>query len=188
MLADAELDRLAHVEHHEGLVVEARARVWIAPAELGEELVKTRGTGIALDRVRNPYNAGAIVRSAAFFGVGALIVGAPVDHPGLDAQAIRVAEGGAEHLVLARTVHLADALGAFRKRGITVLGADSQAKTDIGDLSLQRPLILVFGNEREGLHERIRAECDHLVGIRGAGRVDSLNVSVAAGILISRIA
>lgn len=181
ILADGELDRIAGVTQHEGLLVDAKPRRWSAPADVPP------GAAVALDRVRNPYNAGAIVRSAAFFGATALIVGAPADHPGLDPQAVRVAEGGAEHLVLARTTHLADALAAHRKRGITVIGADSHAKTDVADLAVERPVVLVFGNEREGLHDRIRAQCDHFVAIRGSGRVESLNVAVAAGILIRAI-
>jgi TrmH RNA methyltransferase len=183
ILSDLELDRLARVEQHEGLVIEAKPRAWIAPDALE---AKTR-TIVALDRVRNPYNIGAIIRSAAFFGVDALLVGAPPDHPGLDAQAVRVAEGGAEHLVLARTTHLGDALGALRKKGAMVLGADGHAKTAIGDVAIARPVVLVFGNEREGLHDRVRAQCDHLVAVRGSGRVESLNVAVAAGILIAAL-
>lgn len=181
LLADGELDRLARVEQHEGLVIEAKPRAWIEPDALREKTI------VALDRVRNPYNVGAIVRSAAFFGVEALLVGAPADHPGLDPQAVRVAEGGAEHLVLARTTHLGDALGALRKKGALVLGADGHAKTAIGDVTISRPVVLVFGNEREGLHERVRAQCDHLVAVRGSGRVESLNVAVAAGILIAAL-
>lgn len=183
MLSDGELDRIAKVEQHEGLLVEATARAWIAPEALSQ---KTK-TIVALDRVRNPYNVGAIVRSAAFFGVEALLVGAPADHPGLDAQAVRVAEGGAEHLVLARTTHLGDALESLKAKGVLVLGADGHAKTAMTDVRISRPVVLVFGNEREGLHKRVRARCDQLVAVRGSGRVESLNVAVAAGILIAAL-
>lgn len=182
ILPDGELDRIASVPQHEGLIVEAKARTWVAPGDI--DVVET---AIALDRVRNPYNAGAIVRSAAFFGVKALIIGTPPDHPGLDPQAVRVAEGGVEHLVLARTTHLADALALLKKKGATVVGADGHAKMDVADLDVAGPRILVFGNEREGLHDRIRKQCDRLVAIRGSGNVESLNVAVAAGILIRAI-
>lgn len=185
MLSDAELDRIAGVEQHEGLLVEARPRAWLAPEPWAAELASRRGVAIVLDRVRNPYNVGAIVRSAAFFGVDALLVGAPPDHPGLDPQAVRVAEGGAEHLALARTAHVAEALAKLRERGVLVVGADGHAKDDLRDVALKRPLALVFGNERDGLHERVKARCDRLAGVRGSGRVESLNVAVAAGVLVA---
>src|SRR5262249_3041729 len=92
-LSDAELDTLAKVAQHEGLYVEARPRRWRTPEDVAARLLETRGVAVALDRVRNPYNTGAILRSAAFFGVNALLIGAPAQHPGLDAQAVRVAEG-----------------------------------------------------------------------------------------------
>jgi tRNA G18 (ribose-2'-O)-methylase SpoU len=186
MLADHELDRLAKVEQHEGLIVEANERPWSSTNEIAERVVRTNGFAVALDRVRNPYNVGAVLRSAAFFGAEGTIVGAPAQWPALDAQAVRVAEGGAERLLLARTTTLGDSLGEMKKKGVRVVGADGHAKNDAKDL--RAPIVLVLGNEREGLHDRVRAQCDDLVAIRGSGSVESLNVAVAAGILLSRCA
>ena len=188
LLSDAELDRAAGVAQHEGLLVEARARRWATPEELGELLVKRRGVAVALDHVKNPYNAGAILRTAAFLGADALLAGVAAKDTtgGLDAQAVRVAEGGAEHVLLARTPHLADALVALRERGVLVIGADGHATADASDAPLSWPLAIVMGHEREGLHPRVRAACDRLVAIRGSGKIESLNVAVAAGILVAR--
>ena len=97
-----DLERVAESSHHEGLVVATKPRVWTAPKDMKV------GTAIALDRVRNPYNIGAILRSAAFFGVDTAILA------DLPPAAIRVAEGGAEHLSLVRTTDLADTLGRLR--------------------------------------------------------------------------
>jgi TrmH RNA methyltransferase len=185
--SEADLDRVAGSSHHEGLCVLARPRSWLAATELADTLVRTRGTCVALDRVRNPYNVGAVLRSAAFFGVDAALLGAPAPHPGLPPTAVRVAEGGVEHLALARTTDLADTLARLRARGVRVVGTDGHAKTSALQHRFERPSVLVLGNEREGLGERIRAQCDHVVAIRGAGRVESLNVAVAAGVLISRL-
>jgi len=149
--------------------------------------VRTKGTCIALDRVRNPYNVGAVLRSAAFFGVDAALLGAPAPHPGLPPLAVRVAEGGAEHVALARTTDLADTLARLRAKGVHVVGTDGHAETSALRHTFARPAVLVMGNEREGLGERIRAQCDAVVAIRGAGAVESLNVAVAAGVLISRM-
>lgn len=184
-LTDKSLDRLVESTHHEGLIVFTRPRTWTPPRELAEHLLKTRGAAIALDRVRNPHNVGAILRSAAFFGLDAALLGTPAPHPGLTAAAVRVAEGGAEQLLLSRTTDLADTLGRMRARGIAVIGADARATTTLDTQPFQRPLIVVLGNEREGLGDRIRAQCDTLVSIRGGGAIDSLNVAVAAGVLIA---
>ena len=185
--SDGELDRIAGGSHHEGLCLLARPRRWLSTGELADLLARTRGTCLALDRVRNPYNVGAILRSAAFFGVDALLLGAPAPHPGLAPTAVRVAEGGVEHLALARTTDLADTLTRLRQRGVRVVGADGAAKDDAMDARFERPAALVLGNEREGLADRVRAQCDTLVAIRGGGAVESLNVAVAAGVLISRM-
>ncbi|HEY1693612.1 MAG TPA: RNA methyltransferase [Polyangiaceae bacterium] len=179
----AELDRIAGSGHHEGLLVEARPRRWLSSGELAELLVRVRGTALALDRVRNPYNVGAALRGAAFFGVDAALLGAPAPHPGLPPTAVRVAEGGVERVALARTTDLADTLGRLRSRGVKVVGTDGEAPEDALAFAFARPTVLVMGNEREGLGDRVRAQCDAVVAIRGSGAVESLNVAVAAGVL-----
>jgi TrmH RNA methyltransferase len=178
---------LAGSEHHEGLCVVARPRRWLSTGELADALLSTRGTAIALDRVRNPYNVGAVLRSAAFFGVDAALLGAPAPHPGLPPAAIRVAEGGAEHVRLARTTDLADTLGRLRSRGVRIVGADGQSTSDALRFAFPRPVILVMGHEREGLGDRVRAQCDAVVAIRGREVMESLNVGVAAGILLAEM-
>jgi len=188
VLADREIERLAHTNQHEGLVLEARPRSWATPQELGDLLTKTGGAAIALDRVRNSYNIGAVLRSSAFFGLDAALLGAPAPHPGLDPNAIRVAEGGVEHLVMARTTDLADTLARLRTRGVKVYGADGHADADALRFRFARPAVLVMGNEREGLGPRVRAECDAILAIRGSGAVESLNVAVAAGVLVAQLA
>jgi TrmH RNA methyltransferase len=184
---EEDLARLAQSQNHEGLCLVTKPRKFVAQADLSELLSRRKGSAIALDRVRNPYNVGAIVRSAAFFGVDAVILGAPAPHPALAPDAVRVAEGGAEHLALARTTDLADTLGRLRKRGITIVGADATAKTSTRTFRFSRPVVIVVGHEREGLGARIREQCDTLVAIEGSGVVESLNVAVAASVLISSI-
>jgi TrmH RNA methyltransferase len=166
----------------------ATPRAWRSAQEVAQRLARVRGTAIATDRVRNSYNVGAILRTAAFFGVDAAIVGAPAPHPGLEPNAVRAAEGGAEEIELARTTDLAETLARVRAAGVRVVAADQNADIDARDFALTRPTLLVLGNEREGLAPRVRAECDATVAIRGTGAVESLNVSVAAAILIAQLA
>jgi TrmH RNA methyltransferase len=186
--SEGELDRIAESTHHEGLCVLARPRRWLSSGELADALARTKGLAVALDRVRNPYNIGAILRSAAFFGVDAALLGAPAPHPGLHPTAVRVAEGGVEHVRMARTTDLADTLARLRAGGVRVVGADGHATTDARGFAFGRPSILVVGNEREGLLDRVRAQCDAVVAVRGSGAVESLNVAVATGVLLGELA
>ena len=184
---EQELARAAGSAHHEGLCVVAKARRWLPPAELAELLLQRKGAAIALDRVRNPYNIGAILRTAAFFGLDGALLGAPAPHPALAPDAVRVAEGGAEHLLLSRTTDLADTLGRLRSKGIQVVGSESDGAAALAGYRFPRPVVVVMGNERDGLGERIRARCDALVRIQGSGAVGSLNVSIAASLMIAEL-
>jgi TrmH RNA methyltransferase len=186
-LSEGELSRLAQSDQHEGLLLETRPRKFAPPAQLAELLVKKRGLAVAFDRVRNPYNIGAVLRTAAFFGVDAALLGTPAPHPALPAQAVRVAEGGAEHLMLCRTTDLADTLSRLRAAGVLVVGAEDYGTAAASSVAQKRPLVLVLGHEREGLSDRVRAHCDALVAIKGSGHVRSLNVSIAASILIAQL-
>lgn len=192
-LVARELERFAGTGLHEGLCVEARARRWVPAGELGDRLIAARsgrgGVALALDRVRNPYNVGAILRTAAFFGVDAVLLGAPAPHPALAADAVRVAEGGCEALSLSRTTDLADSLKRLRARGVRVVGADSDPRETASALGYRfgAPTVLVVGHEREGLSDRVLAQCDARVTIAGSGAVESLNVAVATGVLVSEL-
>jgi TrmH RNA methyltransferase len=186
-LSDRELDAFSQSSHHEGLCLACRPRAWASVQAVADLLVRSSGTAIAFDRVRNPYNIGAIIRSAAFFGVQAVLVGAAAPEPDLAPTAVRVAEGGAEAVTFARTTDLAMTLARLRSKGVSVIGADGRAKTAAFGFAFRRPALLVVGHEREGLTERVRVECETLVAIGGSGHVDSLNVSVAAGVLIAEM-
>jgi TrmH RNA methyltransferase len=187
--SDKEVDRLTGSSHHEGLGIVAKPRHWLATNALVETLVQHArgGTALALDRVRNPYNVGALLRTAAFFGLDAVLLGAPAPHPGLAPTAVRVAEGGAEHLHLSRTTDLATTLARLRARGVRVVGAEGRAKISAIGFVFARPVVMVVGNEREGLGERIRSACDAVVAVRGGGAMESLNVAVAGGILMAEL-
>jgi TrmH RNA methyltransferase len=185
---EAELTRLAGSPTHEGVCLQARARRWATLAQLETALLRDRGVVVALAQVRNPYNIGAILRSAAFFGARAVLLGAPAPHPGLTPLAVRVAEGGAEAVLLARTTDLVPWLERLRARGVAVVGAAGGAPTRWDRYAFPRPCALVLGNEREGLPERVRACCEVVVSIAGAGALESLNVSVAAGVLLAAAA
>jgi len=184
---ERELGSRAGSNQHEGLVLDVLPRRWMPAKELSSVLAKSPGIVLALDRVRNPQNIGALLRSAAFFGAKAVILGAPAPHPGLPAFAQRVAEGGAEHLELCRTTDLADTLGRLKSQGVLIIGADAHARGAPLDVAPTASCVLVLGHEREGLGARVKAQCNSLVTIQGSGALESLNVAVAAGVLLAEL-
>jgi TrmH RNA methyltransferase len=184
VLPDRELDRIAQATHHEGIILATKPRTWISATELALSL----GAAVAVDGVANPHNVGAIVRTAAFFGFTGVLVAAPPEHPGLTPAAVRIAQGGAERVMLARSSDLPTALAELTRRGISIIGADANAKDDLAEHEFRRPLALVVGSEREGLAPAVRSRCAKVLSIRGSGAVDSLNVAVAAGIVMAAAA
>lgn len=182
--ADA-LGRLAKTPHHEGLVLVVAPRPFAPVADFSAELRRRKGLAVVLDRVRNPYNIGAIVRTAAFFGVDSILLGMPAPHPALPPDAVRVAEGGAESIRFSRTTDLGASLARLREEGVSVLGIESDGKEDLAEARVRGPSVLVFGHEREGLSDRVRRSCTHTLRLVGSGQVGSLNVSVTAGIAIA---
>jgi RNA methyltransferase, TrmH family len=187
-IATRDLDRMTDSQLHEGVALEMAPRSTVKASDL----VKSAGPNdlwIALDRVRNPYNIGAILRTAAFFGLPVVLLGAQVRGPTLDPLAVRVAEGGAEHVALSLTTDLAATLAKLRESGFLVLGADVHASATRVPTSRRGSgkRVLVVGHEREGLSERVLAQCTDRVTLLGSGRVESLNVGVAAGILIAQL-
>ncbi|MDP3275895.1 MAG: RNA methyltransferase [Deltaproteobacteria bacterium] len=179
------LDRLAQSKHHEGVLLWMRPRQTLSAESVADVLLRGRGLAIAFDRVQNPHNLGAVLRTGAFFGVDVAIVEGPEGQNPLPAAALRIAEGGAESVTFVRVPSLARMLERLRGRGVSVLGTDRASRRSLFETQVKRPSVMVLGNERQGLSPEVRAQCDVVVSIPGSATVDSLNVSVAAGVLIS---
>ncbi|MDO8413364.1 MAG: 23S rRNA (guanosine(2251)-2'-O)-methyltransferase RlmB [Gallionellaceae bacterium] len=138
---------------------------------------------LVLDGVQDPHNLGACLRSADAFGVHAVI--APKDRAvGLNATVEKVACGAAETVPYITVTNLARTLRELQERDIWVVGADSEAETDLHGLQHRGALAWVLGAEGEGLRRLTRETCDQLVRIPMLGSVESLNVSVSAGVCL----
>lgn len=138
---------------------------------------------LVLDGVTDPHNLGACLRSAD--AAGALAVVIPKDRAAtVDGVVRKVAAGAAEFVPVASVTNLARTLDLLKERGIWVVGTDGEAEQPIYAADLNRPLALVLGAEGSGLRRLTREKCDFLVRIPMAGHVQSLNVSVAAGIAL----
>lgn len=181
---DEELQRIAGTLHHGGLVAAVAPLKIRAPTpDDMKRWAAARAKLLILDGVSNPHNFGAILRTAAFLGVREVVLSERPEQALPSEAAIRVAEGGLEHVTLWRPPALAPFLRALKAQYRTI--AASPRGTALGALAPdQRPPALVLGNEEHGLSPAVARECEALVAIPGTGAVESLNVSVAAGILM----
>lgn len=182
----AELDRLADGGRHQGAVARIRGE---APRD--EAFLEKRLRGLAeppfllvLDGVTDPHNLGACLRSADAVGVHAVVV--PRDRAcGLTATVRKVASGAAESVPLVEVTNLSRTLSALRKGGVWVVGTALEGATgDLYQARLTGPLALVLGAEGQGLRRLTAENCDERVTIPMQGTVQSLNVSVAAGVCL----
>lgn len=142
---------------------------------------------IALDGVQDPHNVGAIFRTAAFFGVRGIITTADRAAP-LTAVVYDVASGGVEVVPHAIATNLRRALDAAKAAGVWILGTSEHAGKSLGEMPRDRPWLIVLGNEESGLRRLVLESCDEVCAVPPKGSVvTSLNVSVAAGILLSTL-
>lgn len=149
--------------------------------------VPDTGLWLALDRVQDPHNVGAIFRTAAFFGVRGILLTRDRSASLTDAV-YDVASGGVEHVPFCFPANLSRALDLARKANLWILGASEHADTDLSRIAGDRPWLLVLGNEERGLRRLTLDKCDVTCSIPSAGHVASLNVSVAAGIFLQKLA
>ncbi|MDX2188179.1 MAG: RNA methyltransferase [Opitutaceae bacterium] len=188
LVEPAELERIADTVHHGGIVaiVTQRPVPEVGPEE-PRQWAEQRQFILALDRVGNPHNFGAIVRTAAFFGVKHLVFATTPDQAQVSEAAYRVAEGGMESVALHRVPDLASSLVAWRDR-FEILGAAVDGAVPLHKLrkplAQGKPRLLVLGNEEFGLTPEVAAACHTRVVIPGSGKVESLNVSAAAAVLL----
>lgn len=180
---DERLTRLAGNPRHQGVV----ARVQPLPQQhsLDDVLDAVQGPPLvlALDGVTDPHNLGACLRVADGAGVHAVI--APKDHAvGLNATVAKVASGAAETVPYLMVTNLARSLNELKERDILVVGTSDEAPQSLYELDFARPLALVLGAEGKGMRQLTAKTCDVLVHIPMKGAVESLNVSVAAGVCL----
>lgn len=176
----AELAKIAGTTHHGGIVAVAAPR---AVPELTALAQLPGGLLPVLDGIGNPHNLGAIARSAAFFGCRALLLSGDPRQAGLSDSAWRTSEGGLEALALFRAPELVPVLKGLSPRYLTV-AAVARGGVAPEALPRDRPIALVLGNEEQGVRPETEAACAARVTLPGSGAVESLNVSVAAAVLM----
>ncbi|MBI5427979.1 MAG: RNA methyltransferase [Nitrospinae bacterium] len=185
---DAEsLNKAAGGVHHEGVILVVRPPRAGSLQALTLRGLPPEGFLVALDRVENVHNVGAILRTCAFFGAVGLLVGMEKEPLAVSPSLARVAEGALETVPIYQSADLPSSLRDLRAARTFVLGADLTADRSIYDIEIPFPCVVALGNEQEGLSERVKKRCDAVVSIPGSGTMQSLNVSVAAGVVLAEL-
>jgi 23S rRNA (guanosine2251-2'-O)-methyltransferase len=174
----AALDRLAGTSAHQGVVALAAAKKY---AEL--ESVERSELLVLLDGVEDPHNLGAIIRTAHAAGAGAVIIPERRAASVTDVVA-KAAAGAIEHLPVVRITNINRTLDELKGRGYWIYGLDERGTEAYDSVEYNVPSAFVLGGEGKGLHEQVRKHCDVLVRIPMAGKISSLNVSVATGVVL----
>ena len=185
VVEEADLGKLAASSHHEGIVadvlrVESQSlSEWLRALQAGPALA------LWLDGVGNPHNFGAILRSAAHFGVAAILQ--PQDSTlSISGAAARVAEGGAEQVPLVRMGERDAALAELRAAGFLLAATVVRGGQDLFSTRLPQRLVYVMGAEGEGMEASLASACDLRLSIPGSGAVESLNVAAATAVFLAQ--
>jgi 23S rRNA (guanosine2251-2'-O)-methyltransferase len=165
---------------HQGVMLEALP---LEPLDLSD-IVSRSGIVLVLDQITDPHNAGAILRTAAAFGVDAVVV-THRHAPEMAGVVAKAASGGLEHVAIIGVVNLARALERLGENGYLRLGLDSEAELNLAKTPLRRPIALVLGGEGKGLRRLSRENCDFLVRLDMPGAIKSLNVSNACAVALT---
>jgi 23S rRNA (guanosine2251-2'-O)-methyltransferase len=183
-----DLDRMTTNGLHQGIALQVPPYEYLHPDELIETaLANPPALLVALDNISDPRNLGAIVRSvAAFAGHGVLIP--QRRSASVTAVAWRTSAGAAARVPVARATNLNRTLKDWADRGLQLVGLDAEGDTVLDDLDAAGPLVVVVGSEGKGLSRLVRQNCDAVVSIPMAGPAESLNASVAAGVVLAEVA
>jgi 23S rRNA (guanosine2251-2'-O)-methyltransferase len=177
-----QVDRLAGTHEHQGIAALAAAK----PAVELEDLLRAKtaqGLLVLLDGIEDPHNLGAIVRTSLAAGAQGVVI-PERSAAGLSDTVERASAGALAHLAVARVKNLVRAMEEMKEAGYWLVGLDERAEKSYTEVDLKGPIGIVLGSEGEGLHELTRKRCDFLVSLPTSGPVRSLNVSVAAGVML----
>ena len=188
-ISRAKLDRLVGIDSHQGIAArcrEAGLQQRMTMDDLCAGLPDHNSMILALDRVMDPHNLGACIRTADAAGVDAVVI--PKSHSApLNTTVSKVACGALENTNIVTVTNIARALRQLRDAGCQVVGTTGTAGRTIYEVDLRLPAVLVMGSEESGMRRNTRDHCDELVRVPMHGSVESLNLSVAAGICLYEI-
>ena len=138
---------------------------------------------LILDGIKDPQNLGSIIRTGYCFGINGIII--PQNRSAAITPAvIKVSAGAAQHLPVAQVVNIARTIDYLKERGFWIFGSDAHGHNDLHALDYRGHVCLVIGSEEKGIRPLVRKKCDHFISLEMLDTFDSLNVSVAAGIIV----
>lgn len=184
-----DLDRIAANGMHQGIALQVPPYRYAHPDDLLATATRDSAPAliVALDNISDPRNLGAIVRSVAAFGGHGVVI-PQRRSASVTAVAWRTSAGAAARLPVARATNLNRTLKNWADRGLQVVGLDAGGDTAVDGLDGSGPMVVVVGSEGKGLSRLVRENCDAVVSIPMAGPTESLNASVAAGVILAEIA
>jgi len=179
------LDQMVPGAAHQGIVAQAAAMAYASVEDLLDRAAE-RGEDpllVLLDEVEDPHNLGSVLRTAECTGAHGVIV-PKRRSAGLTPAVAKASAGAVEYVPVARVANLAQTIEKLKEAGIWVAGAAGDAETSVYSANLKGPLAIVIGNEGRGLSRIVRESCDFLISLPMFGRINSLNASVAAGVIL----
>jgi 23S rRNA (guanosine2251-2'-O)-methyltransferase len=181
-----ELDRMAATGAHQGVVAVTSTKQY---ADLDDLIARRRGQHsllLVLDGVEDPHNFGAILRTAEAAGADGVVI--PERRAtGVTGTVVKTSAGASAHLPIAKVTNVSRTLAELKTKGFWMVGLDERGKRNYDAVDYRMNCAIVLGAEGKGLHDLVAKKCDFLVSIPMLGKVPSLNVSVAAGVVLYEV-
>jgi 23S rRNA (guanosine2251-2'-O)-methyltransferase len=180
-ISKGELNRLSHNALHQGIVADVKEYEYHPLEDILDESKMQRF--IILDGIEDPHNLGAVMRTAEATQLDGIILSKKGQVP-LNATVAKVSSGAIEHVPVILVSNINQAIITLKKRNVWVIGTDGATDKTYHDIPVDRSLAIVLGNEGEGIRPLVKQNCDMLVKIPMYGKINSLNVSVAAALMM----
>jgi 23S rRNA (guanosine2251-2'-O)-methyltransferase len=182
----ATMSRMTKNQNHQGVIIEVKPAKKKTDNDLDKVLEQNKDNNplyLILDSVQDPHNLGACIRTAEATKVTAIII--PKDRAvGITDTVRKVASGAVENVSVITVTNLVRAVKKIKEAGAWVIGADGEAEESIYDMNLKVPTAIIMGGEGKGMRESIMKECDYIAALPILGQIESLNVSVATGVIL----
>jgi 23S rRNA (guanosine2251-2'-O)-methyltransferase len=184
----ADLSRIMPGMAHQGVVAVVEKFPYSDFRQVTDISMRDGGSGLLIvaDHITDEGNLGALIRTAAFFSAHGLIL--PKDRSAkVTGNVLKRSSGACAYLPITRVVNLGRALDLLEKKGFWIVGASGESSESVYQCDWNRDVVLILGNEQKGMSRTVKKRCHQVVGIPAPGHMESLNVSVAAGVILSEI-
>lgn len=185
----ATMSRMTKNQNHQGVIIEVKPAKKKTDNDLEQILEQNSNNNplyLILDSVQDPHNLGACIRTAEATKVTAIII--PKDRAvGITDTVRKVASGAVENVTVVTVTNLVRAIKKIKDAGVWVVGADGDAEESIYDMNMKVPTAIIMGGEGKGMRESVMKECDYIAALPILGQIESLNVSVATGVILYEV-